>query len=152
VSSPPKPALPSTSSSNSVFEQFKKQALEKNERVSGWRWQQLPRGPLSPPGQDRLARQQEDQRRELRRQAGLEAQRRREEQQQQSHASPSSQPEASPQATPSPAGSGEDTESKLKQRERQREEQRRKREAMAAQIDMTHQSDVMNQFEMETFS
>jgi hypothetical protein len=46
----------------------------------------------------------------------------------------------------------EDAESKQKQRERQREEQRRKREAMTAKIDMTHQSDIMIQFERDTFS
>lgn len=137
ISSPPKQQSLTSSASNSVFEQFKRQALEKNER-------------------DRLAKQQEDQRKEQRRQAGLEAQRRREEQQTTHHLSPSQQQQqsssSSPPATPSPSGSMEDNESKQKQRERQREEQRRKREAMAAQIDMTHQSDVMNQFERETFS
>lgn len=128
VTSPlPKPTQLSTAS-NSVFEQFKKQALENKERVcvvTSVVARHLISLSLS---QDRLAKQQEEQRREQRRQAGLEAQRRREEQ---NRCSPSQQ-QPSPPATPSPAGSVEDSETKMKQRERQREEQRRKREAVSA--------------------
>ena len=136
-------------------------------------WLLLELEPAFSSPQARLAKQHEEQKKQLRRQA--EQQRRREEQDRSSQpsSSPTSQ-QASPPATPSPAGSVEDAESKQKQRERQRQEQRRKREAvsarkpgrvshltalplplcsqMAAQIDMTHQSDVMRQFEMDTFS
>lgn len=128
TSPPPKPTQLSTAS-NSVFEQFKKQALENKERVCILLLVLL-QGLSHPLSQDRLAKQQEEQRREQRRQAGLEAQRRREEQ---NRSSPSQQ-QPSPPATPSPAGSVEDAETKMKQRERQREEQRRKREAVSAVI------------------
>ena len=120
---PPKQALLSTASI-SVFEHFKKQALEKNERVSCAVQIEVDSVSVCVL-QDRLAKQQEVQRKEQRRQAGLEAQRKKEELQ----SSPSQQSQ-SPPATPSPAGSVEDSESRQKQRERQREEQRKKREAV----------------------
>ena len=57
-----------------------------------------------------------------------------------------------PQESPEdPADMERRQQQELAKRQQLREQMRKQREQMSAQIDMTHQSDLLNQFEQENF-